>query len=58
MKIYVRSVFEDGKYYPQVYLDECLQELQTLKYDRIGISEEIDISKTNASKQSEIYYFT
>ena len=58
MKICVRSVFEDGKYYPQVYLDECLQELQTLKYDRIGISEEIDISKTNASKQSQIYYFT
>ena len=58
MKICVRSVFEDGKYYPQVYLDECLQELRTLKYDRIGISEEIDISKTNASKQSEIYYFT
>ena len=58
MKIYVRSVFEDGKYYPQVYLDECLYELQTLKYDRIGISEEIDISKTNASKWREIYYFT
>ena len=28
MAIVVRSVFEDGgKYYPQVYLDECLYEL-------------------------------
>ena len=23
----VRSVFEDGKFYPQIYLDECLYEL-------------------------------
>ena len=50
MKMVVRAVFEDSKYYPQVYLDECLHELQALEYDRIGISEEIDISKTNASK--------
>ena len=28
MTIVVRSVFEDeGKFYPQVYLDECLYEL-------------------------------
>ena len=28
MTIVVRSVFEDkGKYYPQVYLDECLYDL-------------------------------
>ena len=28
MTIIVRSVFEeDGKYYPQVFLDECLYEL-------------------------------
>ena len=28
MEIVVRSVFEDeGKFYPQVYLDECLFEL-------------------------------
>ena len=28
MAIVVRSVFEDeGKFYPQVYLDECLYEL-------------------------------
>ena len=30
--VYVRSVFEeDGKYYPQVFLDECLFELQILE---------------------------
>ena len=29
LTIIVRSVFEDeGKFYPQVYLDECLYELQ------------------------------
>ena len=28
MTVVVRSVFEDeGKFYPQVYLDECLYEL-------------------------------
>ena len=26
--VIVRSVFEDGKYYPQIFLDECLYELQ------------------------------
>ena len=34
----VRSVFEeDGKYYPQVFLDEFLYELKMLEYDRIDI---------------------
>ena len=27
LTIIVRSVFEDGKYYLQVFLDECLYEL-------------------------------
>ena len=27
LTIFVRSVFEDGKYYLQVFLDECLYEL-------------------------------
>ena len=28
LKIIIRSVFEEnGKYYPQIYLDECLYEL-------------------------------
>ena len=45
MTIIIRSVFEeDGKLYPQIYLDECLYELEMLEYDRIGISEGIDIN--------------
>ena len=32
LTIIVRSVFEeDGKFYPQVYLDECLHELYEWK---------------------------
>ena len=27
LTIIVRSVFEDGKYYPQVFLDECLYQV-------------------------------
>ena len=49
--IIIKSVFEeDGKYYPQVFLHECLYELYMLEYDRIDISEWIDVNKANASK--------
>ena len=49
--IIIKSVFEeDGKYYPQVFLHECLYELYMLEYDRIDISEGIDVNKANASK--------
>ena len=48
--VIVRSVFEeDGKYYPQFSLDECLYEVQMIEYDRIYVSERIDINKTYAS---------
>ena len=58
MTIVVRSVFqEDNKYYPQVFLDECLCELQMLKYDRTDTSERIDINKTNASKEWDICHY-
>ena len=51
MTIVIRSVFEDErKSYPQIYLDKCLYELQMLEYDRIDISEGIDVNKINASK--------
>ena len=31
MTIIIRSVFEEnGKYYPQIFLDECLHELQNV----------------------------
>ena len=55
LTVIVRSVFEeDGKYYSQVFLGECLYEVQMPEYDRIDISERIDISKTNASKECNI----
>ena len=58
LTVIVRSVFEeDGKYYSQVFLDECLYEVQMPEYDRIDISERIDISKTNASKECNICHY-
>ena len=58
LTVIVRSVFEeDGKYYSKVFLDKCLYEVQMLEYDRIDISEEIDINKTNASKECDICHY-
>ena len=54
----VRSVFqEDNKYYPQVFLDECLYELHTLEYNRIDVSEGIDINRANGSKECDICHY-
>ena len=54
----MESVFEDeDKFYPQVYLDECLYELQMLEYDKIDISEGIDVNKTNALKECDICHY-
>ena len=45
LTIIVRSVFKkDGKYYPQISLDECLYELQMIQHERIDVSEGIDIT--------------
>ena len=42
--IAIRSVFEDdGKYYPQTFLDDCFMNYNMLEYDKINISEGIDI---------------
>ena len=61
MTIIIRSVLEkDGKYYPQVFSDECLYELQMLEYGRVDIAEGINVNKTNASKECDIcqyWYF-
>ena len=47
MAIVVRAVFhEANNYYPQVFLDECLYKLLMLEYNRIGVSEGIDVNKT------------
>ena len=56
--IIVRSVFEeDGKYYPIIFLDECLYEVYMLEYDKIDTSEGIDINKTMASKECDICHY-
>ena len=53
LTIIARSLFEkDGKYYPQVFLDECLYE-----YDKIDISEGIDINKRNVSKEYKTCHY-
>ena len=55
LTVIVRSVFEeDDKYYPQVFKNECLYELQMLEYDRIDFSEGVDINKRGASKECDI----
>ena len=51
MMIVVRAIFM--KIFPQVFLDECLYNFyfilkKNLYYDRIDISEEININKTRA----------
>ena len=66
MTITIKSVFEeDDKLYPEVFLDDTLYELSTknvtckqrikmLEYKRIEILEEIDVNKTNLSKECDI----
>ena len=61
MTIIIRSVFEDGgKLYPQVFLNDALYELniqKMLEYDRIDISEKIDVNKTSLSKECDICHY-
>ena len=58
MTIIVRFVFEECvKYYPQVYLDECLDELKMLEYHRIHILEGVDINETSASNDICHYWY-
>ena len=57
----IRHVFEkDGKLYPQVFLDDTLYELnikKMIEYERIDISNGIDISKTNRSKECMLCHY-
>ena len=58
LAIVVTSVFEeDGKFYPQIFLDECLHKLLILKYDKIDITDGVDINKTNGSKECDICHY-
>ena len=56
--IIVRSVFEEsGKYYPQIFLDECLYEVQILEHERIDVSQGIDLNKSHRSKECDICHY-
>ena len=60
LTVFIRCVLQSGeKLYAQIYIDECLYELaiSMLEYDRIHISEGIDIKKTNASKECKICHY-
>ena len=61
MTVTIRSVFEeDGKLYPQVYLHDTLHELniwKMLEYERIDISEGIDVNKTSVSKECYVCHY-
>ena len=58
LTIVIRSVFqEDGKYYLQVFLDECLYQLQILEYERNNIPQGIDVNKASASKKCDICHY-
>ena len=43
--------WEDNRYYPQVFLVECLYELRMLGFDRIDISERIDSNKNKCIRR-------
>ena len=51
LAVIIRCVFQKGEELdPLIYLDECLYEsVYMLEYDRIDISEGIDVNKTNLS---------
>ena len=59
LTIIIRNIFEkDDKYYPQIFLDACLYEMEMLEYDSIDISERIDINKSNdKSKECDTCYY-
>ena len=52
MTVTIRCVFsEDNRLYPQLFLDKALYSLQKmLKHGRVDISEEIDVNRTDRSK--------
>ena len=59
LAIIIRNVFEKGsRYYPQIILGDCLYEIKMLEYNRIDISEEIDVNKSNyKSKECDICHY-
>ena len=59
LTIIMGNVFEkDDKYYPQIFLDDCLYEIQMLEYDRIDISEGADVNKSKMINQKNVIFAT
>ena len=47
LTIVIRCIVEkNGKYYPEIHLDDALFQLQMLEYEKIDISEGIDVNKS------------
>ena len=38
MTVIIRSVFEDGEYYAQVFLHECFMSYKILQHEKIDVS--------------------
>ena len=59
LTVIIRCVFQKGKELdPSVYLDECLyKSLYMLKYNRIDISEAIEINNINNSKECMLCHY-
>ena len=56
MIIVVRAMFDkNNKYYPNVFLDECLCKLSIIQ--KCYLSEETDVSKTRKSKDCDIAHY-
>ena len=55
--IVIRAIFaKDGKYYPQLFLDGGLY-IKWLAYERIDISDGIDVNKSYESKECTLCYY-
>ena len=58
LTIIIRSIFEkNGKYYPQISLDDTLYDVQMFEYERIDVSEGIDVNKSDESKECDICHY-
>ena len=52
----VRALFnENNKYYPHVFSEQIMNNIKILYYDRIDVSEGIDINKTKGIKRNVIF---
>ena len=56
--IIIRCVFsEDGKLYPQLLWWYFVWIIKMLQYEKIDVSEGIDVNKTSVSKECELFYY-